>query len=77
MRAVEFVIQIGGYRGGRTRGLLVCTGSCESMRCFGMKREVMGSFLFMGDFNGRCSPLEGGDCAVSDGFGGRAVAADF
>lgn len=47
------------------------------MRCFGMKREVMGSFLFMGDFNGRCSPLEGGDCAVSDGFGGRAVAADF
>jgi len=36
----------------------------------------MGSFLFIGDFNGRCS-LEGGDCVVCDEFGGRAEAADF
>jgi len=45
------------------------------MRCFGMKREVMGSFLFVGGFGERCSPLEAGDCTVSDGFDG--VAADF
>jgi hypothetical protein len=36
----------------------------------------MGSFLFIGDLNVRCS-LEGGDCVVCDEFGAQAEAANF
>lgn len=61
------------YQVDMIRGLLVCAGRCERVRCFGIKREVMGSFLFIGGFNSRCSPLEGGDCAVCDVFGGQVT----
>lgn len=42
-----------------------------------MKREVIGPFLFIGGINGRCSPLEGGDCVDCDGFGWRTEEAGF
>lgn len=61
------------------RALLVCPGSWERVRCFGMNREAIGSFLFIGGLNGRCSPVDGG-CTVGRGFAGRAgggEAADF
>jgi len=37
-----------------------------------MNREAIGSFLFIGGFEGRCSTVDGGDCAICNGFGGRA-----
>jgi hypothetical protein len=36
-----------------------------------MNREAIGSFLFIGGFNGRCSPMDGG-CTIGRGFDERA-----
>jgi len=53
------------------RALPVCPGRWERVRCFGMNREAMGSFLFIEGLLGRCSPVDGG-CTIGEGFDERA-----
>lgn len=65
------IVQFEGYRVGTIRALPVCPGRWERVRCFGMNREAMGSFLFIEGLIGRCSPVDGG-CTIGEGFDERA-----